>query len=168
MPPHDTVKDLSQAYELYAKPIFRHCSFRLFNKADAEEVVQETFVRAWQYVQKGNTIDNLKLFLYRVANNLIVDRVRRRKEDLSLETLVENGFEPGEQDKTDLIQKKLEFQHVLVKFQELDKQEHDLLIMRYIDGLMPADIAQRTGLSANTISVRLHRSIKQISASVRR
>ena len=160
----DAMQELSDAYDQYAKAICRHCSFRLFNKQDAEEVTQETFMRAWQYLNNGNTIDNLKGFLYRVANNLIIDRMRGQKKDVSLEALMEEGFEPDVQDKTDQIQKNLEVQMILGNVRAVKKEQSELLVMRYIHGMMPADIATKMVLSPNAVSVRLHRSIKQIAS----
>ena len=47
---------------------------------------------------------------------------------------------------------------------KVQKDYREVLIMRYIDGLTPADIAAILGESPNAISVRLHRGIKQLHA----
>ncbi len=102
----------------------------------------------------------MRAFLYRVANNLIVDEVRKKKE-LSLDGLQEKGWDPG-YDQTDDMQKKIEQRRIFETLLLLDEDYRDVIVMRYIDGLPPADIASVLGESPNTVSVRLHRGIKQL------
>jgi RNA polymerase sigma-70 factor (ECF subfamily) len=161
----DPSEVLSTAYQEYARALLRHCCFRRFRQEDAEEIVQETFARTWEYLTAGKQIQNLKVFLYQVVNNLIVDRVRKRKgrEEVSLDALQEIGFDIG-QDRTEKLQRRLDMRTVLLKFRELERREHDLLVMRYIDELMPAEIAVIMDLPVNTVSVRLHRALKKLSS----
>lgn len=161
--------ELAGAYSDYAKSLYRHCNLRMRSSEDAEELVQDTFMNAWHYLKDGKKIENVKVFLYRIANNLIVDQARRskrrREQEVSLEVLSAQGFELRGHDEMSAIQKKLEARRVLEAVRKLGSEEYDLFVMRYIDGLMPADIAVVTGLSANCISVRLHRAMKGIAAT---
>lgn len=148
------------AYEQLQEPLFRHCYFRLYNRERARELVQEAFIRTWEYMGRGNEIENLRAFLYRVAHNLIIDDVRKRKA-VSLEELAETGFDPPMEDR--------ELAHLLSDAAEarravdrLRMAERDLIVMRYIDGLGPKDIAQIMGISENVISVRLHRAMTKL------
>ncbi len=152
--------EFEKAYNDYADAIFRHCYFRVFDRERGKELMQETFMRAWTFLCDGKTIDNMRAFLYRVANNLIVDEVRKKKE-VSLDGLQEKGWDPG-YDETGDMQKKIEQRKIFETLLLLDEDYRDVLVMRYIDGLPPADIASVLGESANTISVRLHRGIKQL------
>src|SRR3989344_7992799 len=82
---------LLKAYESHAEAIYRHCYFRVFRKELAEELMQDTFMRAWEYMGNGNKIDNVRAFLYKIANNLIIDYSRKKKEE-SLEGMLENSY----------------------------------------------------------------------------
>jgi len=77
--------DFTSAYEEFADAIFRHCYFRVSDREKAKDIMQEVFVRTWNYVVEGNEINELKSFLYRTAHNLIIDEYRARKNDASLE-----------------------------------------------------------------------------------
>lgn len=149
-----------QAYEQLNDPLFRHCYFRLYNRERAKELVQETFTRTWEYMGRGNQIENLRAFLYRVAHNLIIDDVRKRKA-VSLEELAETGFDPPMEDRelAHLLSDAAEARRVVDR---LRTAERDLIVMRYIDGLGPKDIAQIMGVSENVISVRLHRAMTRL------
>ncbi len=117
-------------------------------------------MRAWGYIQQGKTIDNMRAFLYRIANNLIVDEIRKKKE-VSLDDLQEKGWDPG-YDATADMQRKVEEGKIFALLKNLPPDYREVIIMRYVDGLSPAEIAVILGESANTVSVRLHRGIKQL------
>lgn len=159
-PSPSTEQEFEKAYNDYADAIFRHCYFRVFDRERGKELMQEAFMRAWTFLSEGKKIDNMRAFLYRVANNLIVDEIRKKKE-VSLDALQKGGWDPG-YDETPDMQKRLEQGKILHTLKQMDKDYRDVLIMRYIDGIPPADIAGILGESANTISVRLHRGIKQL------
>ncbi|TSC79220.1 MAG: RNA polymerase sigma-70 factor, ECF subfamily [Candidatus Peregrinibacteria bacterium Gr01-1014_25] len=155
------------AYEEHADAIFRHCAFRLFNRERAKELMQDTFCKAWEYIAKGNDIDNVKAFLYRTADNLIVDEVRRRERrpETSLEDLMESGWEPPADD-TQSPQDATELSRIRDALTQVEEPYRSALVMRYVDGLSPAEIAEMTGESPNTISVRLHRGLKSLRSRV--
>ena len=154
-------QEFLEAYDLYADAIFRHCSYRLLDRELGSDLMQETFMRAWEYVSKGRKVDNMRAFLYRVANNLIVDHVRKKKE-MSLERMMEeDGFEPGK-DTTPDLHNRLEKDRIIEALSHLEETHREVLILRYIDELPPAEIAQLLGTSPNVISVRIHRGLKHL------
>lgn len=154
----------TEAYEAFADPIFRHCAFRLFHRERAKEIMQETFVRAWEYVAGGKNIDNVRAFLYRTANNLVVDEIRVRvsKPEQSLDALLEAGFEPGDDNDAKAMAAKVDIGRIRDALAAVDEPYRSALVMRYIDGLPPAEIAEITGESANAISVRLNRGVTKL------
>jgi RNA polymerase sigma-70 factor, ECF subfamily len=160
-PPSESSARMAEAYRLYSTAIMRHCRIQGLNTATAEEVMQDAFLRTWEYIQSGNEVDNLKTFLFRVANNLMIDEMRRRnrRKEVSLDELQEKGFDPGQED-TEKVREKIDAEHVLNSMDR--KKEFELLTMRYVEGLRPADIATMTGLPANTVAVRLHRALKRL------
>lgn len=156
----------AKAYEEYADAIFRHCTFRIFNRERGMELMQETFMRTWEYIAKGNDIENVQAFLYRTANNIIVDEIRRkmkRRED-SLEEMIEQGFEPGTDDDAETMKSNVDGHRLMDVLREVEEPYRTALVMRYIDGFSPAEIAEATGESPNTISVRIHRGTEKLRA----
>ncbi|MEK7217934.1 MAG: RNA polymerase sigma factor [Patescibacteria group bacterium] len=165
LPPDE---ELAEAYGKYADAIFRHCYFRVFDRERGKELMQETFMRAWTYVSNSEKrkVQNMRAFLYRIANNLIVDEVRKKKE-LSLDELQKSGWDPGYDGVTEM-QKRVEQNKIFALLHKVPREYREVLVMRYIDGLTPADIAGILGESPNAISVRLHRGIKQLHAMMGR
>jgi RNA polymerase sigma-70 factor (ECF subfamily) len=148
------------AYEEYSDAIFRHCYFRVFERERAKDLMQEVFMRAWEYLGKGEKVLNMRAFLYRIANNLIIDESRKKRE-ASLDKLQEEGFDPGIDEK-DMMHNRIEHSRVVGTMKNLDDHYRDILVMRYMNGLSPSEIAEVTGESANTVSVRIYRGLKQL------
>lgn len=160
--PHDD--SFSVAYEQYADTIFRHCSYRLFSRERGKEIMQETFMKTWEYIVAGNVIENMQAFLYRTANNLIIDEIRRRvrRPETSLETLQEEGFDPAQDGGEEAIHNELSVREIFDVLREIEEPYRSAVIWRYIDGLSPAEIAAATGETANVVSVRIHRGLRKL------
>lgn len=156
--------EFTKAYDEYADAIFRHCYFRISDRERARDLMQETFVKTWGYIlQKGKGIDNLRAFLYKTANNLIIDEYRKAKGNRSLESMQEDGFQVGVKEMiTGRVSNKLQAERILEIVKKIDKKYRDAVIMRYMDGLSPKEIAEITGQTQNNISVRITRGVKQL------
>lgn len=156
----DIEQEFLAAYDAYADAIFRHCYFRSFDRERGKDLMQETFIRVWDYLSKGKTVDNMRAFLYSIANNLIIDEARRKKE-MSLEALQEGGFDPG-RDELPTIHRTIEYKRALSACDQLGSDYRETIVQRYVKGLSPAEIAEARGESANTVSVRLYRALHQL------
>ena len=159
LPGSEKNEEFLLAYENYSDAIFRHCFFRVYNRDEALDIAQESFIRTWEYIGKGHDVQNIRAFVYRVANNLIIDRSRKKKA-LSLDELQEVGFDPGKDD-TDKLHHSLEGKEALKMIVDLDKKYQDVIVMRFIDDLSPKEIAEILNESENAISVRIHRGLKK-------
>lgn len=152
--------DLVKAYDELSDAIFRHCYFRIGDRERAKDLMQDTFTKTWQYIVQGAKVNSLKSFLYKVANNLIIDEYRKKKE-LSLDSLMADGFEPGI-DERSRTEKGIDARFALKIVNQLDEKYREPVLMRFMDELSPKEIAQITGDSENSVSVKIHRGIKQI------
>lgn len=159
---NNTKTEFEEMYEALSEPIFRHCYFRVHNRDKAIELAQEVFLRTWDYIRKGNKVDNPKAFVYKVANNLIINEVMRKKESLSLDEMYEEiGFDPETSDHLDMIER-IDANMLFEKLNDLTPSYREILFMRYVDGLSVAEIVELTRESESNISVRIHRGLKQL------
>ena len=148
----------ADSYQKYADAIYRHCYYKVYDREQARDLAQQTFARVWEYLTQGKQIKNMRAFLYQTARNLVVDYYRSKKP-VSLDDLREDGFEPAGNAGEDPVQK-LESEDIKRLLLKLKEDERELIIMRYIDGLKPQEIAEVMDETANVISVRLHRAGK--------
>lgn len=70
---------LTTAHNDYGVALNKHSYFKLGNRSQSTDLVQDTFIKTWSYLVKGGKIEVMKAFLYHVLNNLIVDEYRKRK-----------------------------------------------------------------------------------------
>ena len=149
-----------KAFEDYSDAIFRHCYFRVYSKERAEELMQETFMKAWDYARKGGEIREIRPFLYKIANNLVIDESRKKKT-FSLDLLKEQGFDPrgsGEHEVLATVASK----ELIEILDTLETKHKEVLVMRFINDLQPKEIARTLGVSENVISVRIHRALRHL------
>jgi RNA polymerase sigma-70 factor (ECF subfamily) len=148
------------AYRELSDSIFRYCYARLSNREKALEVMQETFMNAWNYLVQGNSITYLKAFLYRTANNLIVDQYRKKKP-LSLDELHEKGFDPWI-DIEESLRYAVEGKHAMQSLSLINKKYHEAIALRYVEGLSIKEISDIINETQNNVSVRIHRGLKDL------
>lgn len=156
------------AYDAHADAIFRHCYFRLSDREKALDVTQETFTRAWDYLVKGKEIQNFKPFLYRIASNLIVEEYRKHK-NVSLDAMLEEEAagervitELGDTEWQERLIDRLDGAKALQAMSKLPEHYREVLTLRFVDGLSPKEIALFLEERENTISVRIHRALKDL------
>ena len=154
-------------FEAESDAIFRFCLFRVSDREQALDLVQDTFARAWRAMQDGTVMDNARAFLFTVAHRLVIDWYRKKKP-VSLEA-------QGEQDGTDEIiepadpltqgaglELAAEGRFLISKLGELDHSYRQAVYLRYVEGLSPPEIGKILGMSEGAASVRINRGIKQL------
>lgn len=154
-------KTFIQAYDELADDIFRFCTFRLYDRERARDVMQDTFTRTWVYIAAGNEIENLRAFLYKTARNLCTNEMVR-STSYSLDEMQEVvGYDP--EDETSETPEDIAEASVLMKHvADLDPPTQEVITLRYMNGLAVKEIAEILGEAPNTISVRIHRAIEDL------
>ncbi|NBV76817.1 RNA polymerase sigma factor [bacterium] len=156
-----------QSYDDYANALFRHAVLRVRDRDLARDLVQETFTRVWDYLAKGKSIEHVRAFLYRTLNSALVDAMRK-KRPVSLDQLAEDdGFDPPEEYTDPTPEVREEYRAALHMVNALDDRYKTPLLMRYVDGLSPKEIAALLGVTENVVSVRIHRGLKELRGSLR-
>ena len=151
-----------QSYEEFSDAIFRYALFQTSNKETALDIAQDTFTKNWQYLQKGEEIENIRAFLYRVARNLIID-YRRKKKTSSLDEIMETGKDfKNEIDPIEEKQEEFDKKHVLKTIEKVDEKYKAILIMRYVEEMSIKEIGETLEKSENHISVMIHRGIDKL------
>lgn len=161
MKPNAVEQEFLKAYDQFADAIFRHCVFRVSDREKAKDLAQGSFVRLWDYMSQGKEIDNMRAFLYRIANNLIIDEYRKKKDESLDRMRDEEGFDIGFDVMRD-IETKDEHAKAVALLECLPDKYREALVMRHVDGLSVKDIAHLTHETENVISVRIHRAIEKL------
>lgn len=156
---HDHLKqEFMEAYRLYADAIYRYCILRLGDGERVCDMVQDVFMKTWDYMRSGQSIVNMRAFLYTTAGRLVIDEYRKRKPIESLEILREDGFEPGF-DETERQMDKIDGTQAITLLSSLPAKYGEAIYLRYVDELSLSEMSEILGESENTLAVRVHRGI---------
>lgn len=129
-------------------------------KADAEDIVQEAFLKMWYIREKLDSYTNVEALAMQVAKNLVLDKLRaRRPQGPDVETLsLDSGFkDPGEQ---------LEEQDAVARIRlligKLPSLQQTIIRMKDVEGYELSEIAEITGTQIEAVRVNLSRARKKI------
>jgi len=152
-------------YNAESDAIFRFCIVKVSEREIAIDIVQETFVRLWQTFSKGKKIENTRAFLFKVANNLIIDWYRKKKA-IPFHEIQDNEsedpFDPPDDKSSDGTFIGAEGRHLLSKIYEISPSNHSAVYLRFVEDISPGDIAEILGISMNAASVRINRGIEEL------
>lgn len=153
-------KTFLELYDAEADAVYRFIYFKILDRDRAEEIVQEAFVRTWDYLVAGKDIENWRAFVYRVANNILVDTFRRKRE-LSLDALRDEGFDAGFEPLAGA-ERAIDARAIRELIDELDPKYRDPLVLRHVNGLSVKEIAVILDETENIVSVRIHRGLDKV------
>ena len=152
-------------FEHYSDKIYRLAISMLKQEAAAEGVVQDTFLRLIERLDQFEERSQLGTWLYRIAYNLTVDRLRKRKPELELGDEPEDGRLTAPVNLVDWQQwpeNLLADAEVTAALDEaiaaLPEKFRIVFVLREIEGLSTEETAEITSLSLSATKVRLHRA----------
>jgi RNA polymerase sigma-70 factor (ECF subfamily) len=131
---------------------------------DAEDLLQETFIRAFRNMEKLESVENKGGWLYTILKNLFLNSLDKQKRTPSSSadpSLVENlkAVEPVDGSIDDMDEK---LQSALM---ELSESERVMLIAREVEGLSYQEIADMYGITLGTVKSRISRSRESLRAA---
>src|SRR4051794_4801446 len=146
--------------------LFRLARGILRNDAEAEDVVQETYVRAFTHLEQFRGDSSLSTWLSRIAMNEALGRLRRQRPGVELSSLPQGALEAqiiqfplaaSEDPEKSMAQR--EIQHVVEHaIDELPEPFRLVFITRVIEGMNLEETAEILGLNPVTVKTRLHRA----------
>lgn len=146
----DAIRTAEEAYRQYGAGVYRLCLSRLRNPADAEDAVQETFLRAAPRLAELS--GDPAAYLTVVARNICHDERRRRARYSECDGVPAEGVQHASPEAQAIARS------VLSRvWAELSTRER-LLLIYHVSGLSGNEMARRLGMSANAAAVALTRA----------
>ena len=142
-----------------AGDFYRVAFYILEDEAEAEDAVQELFLKLWSGREALDGIRSPKGYGLQVLRNLCLDRNRR---SLKMETpaVLPKPEWPGRQD--DAVDDKERLAKVLDAIKSLPDRQREVLTLRTLDGLSYEEIAERTGMNQLTLRVLLSQARRKL------
>lgn len=146
----------TEIYNRYNKKLFAYILRITGNMADSKDIFQETFIRFFNYSKKPRRIDNILLFLIKIARNLCINRLRDSKETISIDK-----FQiASEIDKEDENEHLAEIISKALSILDLDVRE--IFVLHHYQGLTFVDIADITGVSLASVKSKYYRAKEKL------
>lgn len=156
-------KAFEELVDVFHLPVFRMISMRMNNRMDAEDITQETFIRAQLHIHRLNEPGKFRSWLYQIAMNRIRDFYRKKRilqfvgashelPDAREEEKVENTPEQ------EIFRK--EFWKVFTAFTKtLSKMEKEVFLLRFVDQMGIREISEILRKSESAVKTHLYRAI---------
>jgi len=142
--------DFHEFYQLYSGPVYRTALRVTGNPVDAEDILQNVFLR---FLNRKVTLDpsrSPKAYMRRVATNASIDLLRRKAA--KPETELEEGRDKSAPRSSPFLKEML--RSALTK---LPPQDAELFVLCYLEGYTYEELAGQYGIERGTIASRLHR-----------
>ncbi len=157
---------LAAVFDAYADRLYRLALGLLQDPAEAEDIVQEAFLTLMTHLDRFEGRSRVGTWLYRVAYNASLDRLRRRRPEPLPEEDPEGPDIPPMP--RALVEWRLTPEEILANAEalaqldeaiaELPESLRAVFILRDIEGLSTAETAEALGISPGAVKVRLHRA----------
>ena len=134
-----------RVYETYGPSLYRFCLLQMKNPADAEDVLQDVFVKRLYQAPRFKSPEHERSWLYRVALNLCRDEWRRRRRsELPLEAAAGVSLPLAELSLLDQVS-------------NLPEKQRTVLPLHYYQGYSLQEIARLLGVTVPAVKMRLKR-----------
>lgn len=151
----------------YQRAVYRIAYGYMRSPTDADDLAQETFVRAYKALDRFRVGEPLYPWLARIARNqaLSLLRSRRRRPEAALEPLVEAGRQWGvDADPADDVERRERNARLEAAFAHLSPEHQEVMLLRVVEDLSYDEIAAALGIPAGTVMSRLSRARSELRA----
>jgi RNA polymerase sigma-70 factor (ECF subfamily) len=159
------LSSFEELYDAYAEKIYRFLYYRTKSKEVAEDLMGDVFLKALKGISKAKDITQFSAWLYRIANNTLIDHYRSRKTHASLDDeeamQVKDPQDIERESGNRFLLEKVE--HELEKLTEVQRQ---IVTMRVWDDLSYKEIAEVVGKSEGNCKVIFSRAVAQLRETV--
>ena len=154
-----TFEDVLKQYE---RPVYWHIRRMVVDHEDAQDVMQETFIRVYQGLEKLRKKEMLKVWVYKIATNESIRYLNKKREwtvsGLGEEDMLTNRLMASEYVDWEDVEG-VRLQKAILR---LSQQERIVFNMRYYDELSYEEISQVTGSNVSTLKVAYHHAKEKI------
>ena len=165
----------AEVVELYKDKIYHLCYRMLGNAHEAEDIAQEAFLRVYINIHSFDINKKFSTWLYRIATNLSIDRIRKKKPDYYLDAEVAgtDGLTLYSQVSSDIAMPEkeveaMELQEIIQKeILKLPDKYRSVIVLRYIEDLSLQEISEVLDIPVGTVKTRIHRGREALRKQLR-
>jgi RNA polymerase sigma-70 factor (ECF subfamily) len=162
--------------EIYKDKVYQICFRMLGNRHEAEDIAQEAFLRAYVNISSFNQERKFSTWLYRIATNLCIDRIRKKKPDYYLDAEIPgtDGLNmysqiaaSGKTPESEV--EGMELQETVQKeISALPEKYRSVIILKYLEDLSLNEISEILDMPLGTVKTRIHRGREALRKQLRK
>jgi RNA polymerase sigma-70 factor (ECF subfamily) len=157
---HDA-EAFGKLYDMHVRRIYKHIYYRVGNEADAEDLTQQVFLKAWQAIHRyKKTTSPFIAWLMTISHNQVIDFYRTRKDKAYIEAEILADGPASRPEQT--TEANFEQQHLRRAILRLGGDEQQVVILRFIEGFEFAEIASVMKKKEGNVRVILHRALVKL------
>jgi RNA polymerase sigma-70 factor (ECF subfamily) len=152
-------------YDLYSQRLYKFIYLRVGHKEIAEDILADSFVKAWTKIAHVNSSKALSAWMFQIAKNNIIDYYRIRKSTIAIEEVehtLEDAANPIEEMDLRLDQKR-----ILVALDQLPMDQQQVIRYKFFEDLTNSEIALIMNKTEGAIRVIQHRAIVRLQEVLR-
>lgn len=151
----------SEIVRIFQQPLYWYIRRVVLVHEDSEDILQETFIKAYRYLWTLRNDDALKPWLYRIATNEVNRYFKKRRESVSIENLSSPGFASQEPVSPGQVS-----EVISTAMLQMTPLQRVVFSLKYYDNLDYDQISRITGSSKNTLMVCYHEARKKIEKEI--
>lgn len=149
-----TVREFELHFRRLYLPLGMYAMRIVDDADDAEDIVEDTFLRTWQAIGEGKEIDNFRAFIYRAVRNECISFLRGKKEIVGPELIPEVDEETVDTSERDA--------RIWRAIDELPEKCREIFLMSKRDGLTNEEIANELNISIKTVKNQMTKAFSRL------
>lgn len=150
-------------YDTYYSRVFNFVYFRVVNRAAAEDIVSETFLKAFENRDSYNPDKGaLSTWLFTIAGNCAVSYCRRQKRSIPLNTESDEIAEPSYTGPEDELIRREDAEMLARHIKRLEERERTAVYLRYREDMSHNEIAELLDTTPAAVRMLLMRTLRKL------
>lgn len=149
-----TGKEFDNCFRKLYLPLGMYALRILDDAQSAEDIVEDTFTKAWQLIEEGKDIADFKSYMYRMVHNGCISFLRNKKETVGLEFVPEADEEAVDTSERDA--------HIWKAIDQLPEKCREVFLLSKRDGLSNEEIAEKMGISIKTVKNQMTKALSRL------
>ena len=152
----DIDRDLAALIDEHAEAVFRVANGILHNPTQAEDAVQETMIKAWRSLPKFRGDSSMRSWILRIGHNTAISMLRRRRDQVMAPADLPETI--GGTDPARSIAAMADLALMRQALDDMDELSRSVVVLREVEGLSYAEIANTLDVPISTVKTRLLRA----------
>ncbi len=153
----------NRIYDTHGKPVWRFIYFKCGDTAQADDLVQEAFIKLWQNCEKVSR-EKAKSFLYTVCNNAFLNEVAHQKVVLKH---AKQKTEKTNYQSPEFLMEETQFHEKLKNaLENLTEAQRTAFLLNRIEGKKYAEIAEMLNISVKAVEKRMSQALATLRKEI--